>query len=81
MYTSRRGPSGKKVKICEGIDAIVDDTLASPPRPVQVRTVAQVVGRLMATHVAVGDAVRRMTRDTYAFVARVTGVPPDATRR
>ena len=48
---------------------------------VHVRELASVVGKIMATHVAVGDVARLMTRDCYAFIAELTGVPPDATRR
>ena len=72
-------PQDKKDKICAGLDAVIIDAEAG--REVSVRSCAQSVGRIMATAAAVGPATRRMTRASYAFIASVTGVPPDATRR
>ena len=72
-------PQDKKDKICAGLDAVIADAEAG--REVSVRTCAQSVGRIMATAAAVGPVARRMTRASYHFIARVTGVPPDATRR
>ena len=74
-----RVPAAKKAKICAGIDVLLAE--AEQGRASSVRALASTIGRIMATHVAVGDAVRRMTRFGYNFVARITGVPPDATRR
>ena len=48
---------------------------------VRVRELARVTGKIMALHVAVGDSARRMTRCCYQYIAKLTGVPPDATRR
>ena len=61
----------------------IDEVLQAARRgqEVQVRTVARVVGRIMSMHVVLGDAARRMTRAAYVFIAELTGVPPDCTRR
>ena len=72
-------PQDKKDKIRKGIKELLDTAFRG--EAVHMRKVASAVGRIMATHVAVGDATRRITRDSYAFVAEVTGVPPDATKR
>jgi site-specific DNA-cytosine methylase len=70
-------PESKKKKTVEELRELV----ASDGRPVHVRTLAKAIGRIMAMHVAVGDVARRMTREAYSFIAELTGVPPDATRR
>jgi site-specific DNA-cytosine methylase len=49
--------------------------------PGPVRGLAQVVGKIMATKLSMGNIVRRMTRRSYAFIAKLTGVPPDTSRR
>jgi hypothetical protein len=76
-----RVPAEKVVGISADIEALLADAAAVPPRPVSIRSLAQVVGKLMATHIAVGDVARRETRSSYRFIAELTGVPPDATRR
>ena len=48
---------------------------------VQLRRVASVVGKIMATHIAIGDTARLFTRKSYHWVAELTGVPPDSPAR
>ena len=76
-----RIPLEKKTKICEGIDELLAEARSSPDGCVAIRSLAVTIGRIMATHLSVGDVARRETRSGYAFVASLTGVPPDATRR
>ena len=74
-----RVPDDKKSKIVGGIDEIL--AAAAADREVQVRQLAVTTGRIMATHVATGDAARLMTRECYGLVAKVPGVPPEASKR
>ena len=48
---------------------------------VPVRRIASLTGKLMAAHIAIGNVARRMTRACYAWIASLTGVPPDAPKR
>ena len=66
-------------KITKTVDAI--EVMLAVRGPVQVRELAVATGRIMAMHVAVGDVARRWTRECYALIAKVTGVPFDASDR
>ena len=72
-------PMEKKAKALAEIDEIL--AAAAAGEPVRVRTVARAVGRLMSMHIVLGNAVRRLTRASYAFITAVTGVAPDCPRR
>ena len=74
-----RVPDAKKVKICGGIDELLEQWRVG--EQVYVRLLAKTCGRIMATLVAVGLAARRMTRDMYAYICGVLDIPVDATRR
>ena len=71
-------PDGKRVKILGGIR----EALASfdAGLPISIRTLAKIVGRCMACHLVLGDAVRILTRFSYDLIARTTavGMPPPA---
>ena len=74
-----RVPEEKKKRIVRDLRVLL--ALAERGDEIPIRLLAESVGRIMATHTAVGDVARRETRASYAFIAALTGVPPDATRR
>ncbi len=47
---------------------------------VRVRMLASGIGKIMAMHTAIGDVSRRMTRESYRFIAKLTGVCPQTPR-
>jgi hypothetical protein len=74
-----RVPEDKKQKIVKECSELLAEAAAG--EQVQLRRVASVVGKIMATHIAIGDTARLFTRKSYHWVAELTGVPPDSPAR
>ena len=74
-----RVPESKKKTIVAECKALMEE--AKSGELVQVRRLASVIGKVMATHISLGNVARLMTRKGYEFVAELTGVPPDAPAR
>jgi hypothetical protein len=72
-------PEIKKLDIVALAKALIRDGEAE--KKVRVRRLASVTGKLMATEIATGNTARLMTRSCYSQIARLTGVPVDATQR
>jgi hypothetical protein len=72
-------PMEKKIDIVAECKAIINEVRKKIQ--VRVRRVASVTSKIMALHIAIGNVARRMTRCLYVFVARITGVPVNCTKR
>ena len=74
-------PEKKQLDIVECAEGIVSKYDKNAQSLCQIRTLASVTGKIMATEIATGPTARMMTRACYRQIARETGVPVDATRR
>ena len=72
-------PADKKDKIVA--HAKVELARCRNKRRGPVRELASLIGKIMALQLVMGDSVRVFTRNAYAYIANLTGVPPDSTKR